>query len=170
MAKVKKNLVIQGISGGIGGLVIRQMPDGSTYVSGKPDFSRRKFSGEQKKHQGRFQEAAAYAREAARSQPIYAKLAKGTGKSPYNFALSDWFRPPAIHSLVRKGGAIQVRASDNVMVTRVEVAIRDEAGNMLAKGAAIQTGEDLWEFVTNAEGKVTVKAWDLAGNVAEGSF
>lgn len=70
MAKVQRNVVIQGISGAIGALVFRHMPDGSTYVSGKPDFSRRKFSQEQKNHQSRFRAAAAFAREAAKRHPI----------------------------------------------------------------------------------------------------
>ena len=43
MAKVISNPVVRGISGEIGNLVFRQMPDGSTYVSGKPDFSQPKI-------------------------------------------------------------------------------------------------------------------------------
>jgi len=76
MAKVQHNPVIPGIRGGIGNMVFRQMPDGSTCVSGKQDFSRREFSQGQKDHQSRFRWAVAYARQAARSQPIYAKLVK----------------------------------------------------------------------------------------------
>ena len=84
MAKVIRNPVMQGISGAVGNLVFRQMPDGSTYFSTKPDFSHRKFSEGQKEHQSRFQRAVAYAREAAKSQPIYGELAAGTIKSAYN--------------------------------------------------------------------------------------
>jgi hypothetical protein len=76
MAKVQNNDVVLGLSGSLGNLVFRQMPDGSTYVSKKHDFSRRKFSQGQKDHQSRFRWAVAYARQAARSQPIYAKLVK----------------------------------------------------------------------------------------------
>ncbi len=43
MAKVVRNPVVQGISGAVGNLVFRQMPDGSTYVSAKPDFSHRRI-------------------------------------------------------------------------------------------------------------------------------
>ena len=43
MAKVVRNPVVQGISGGVGNLVFRQMPDGSTYVGAEPDFSHKKF-------------------------------------------------------------------------------------------------------------------------------
>ncbi len=168
MAKVRTNVVVQGISGGIGALVFRQMPNGETYVSGSPDFSRRKFSQGQKDHQSRFRRAAVYARDAAKQQPIYAKLAKGTVKSPYNIALSDWFNPPVIHAIERKDRVIQVRASDNVMVTKVEVTIRDEAENLLAKGLAVSVRDDIWECALDATGSVMVRVWDLAGNVTEG--
>lgn len=167
MAKVRNNPVIRGISGAVGRMVFRQMPDGSTYLSGKPDFSKRKFSQKQKDHQMRVKEAAAYARDAAKRHPIYAELAKGTGKSPYNFAFGDWFNPPVIHSIERAGQTIRIRASDDVMVTKVEVRILDDAGNLLAKGEASQAGADIWEFVTDITGKVIVKAWDLARNMVE---
>ena len=165
MAKVKNNVVVQGISGGIKELVFRQMPDGSTYVSGKPDFSRRKFSKGQKDHQSRFQQAVAYAREAAKAQPIYAELAAGTIKSAYNFALSDWFNPPVIHKIERVDGHIRVQASDNVMVTKVLVTVLDEVGKAVEKKEAVQMEKNWWEVELVAEGKVMAEAWDLAGNV-----
>lgn len=167
MAKVRNNPVIQGVSGAIGGMVFRQMPDGSIYLSGKPDFSKRKFSQGQKDHQMRVKRAALYAKDAAKRNPIYAEFAKGTGKSPYNFAFGDWFNPPVIHSVVRSGQTLRIHASDDVMVTKVEVIISDDAGTVLAKGEAVSTGKDVWEFVTDISGTVMVKVWDLAGNVTE---
>ena len=89
MAKAKMNELIKALSGQIGGLVIRPMPDGSVSVSMAPNFSRRKFSPRQTQHQKRFREASAYARHAAKAQPIYAQLAEGTMKTAYNFAVSD---------------------------------------------------------------------------------
>ena len=168
MAKVIRNPVMQGISGAVGNLVFRQMPDGSTYVSAKPDFSRRKFSEGQKEHQSRFQRAVAYARDAAKSQPIYGELAAGTIKSAYNFALSDWFNPPVIHCVERRNGLIRVEATDNVMVTKVVVTILNVDGNVIEKGEAVKVDERWWEYAAGMEGKVAVEAWDLAGNVVRG--
>ena len=165
MAKVVRNPVIQGISGGVGNLVFRQMPDGSTYVSAKPDFSHRKFSEGQKEHQSRFQRAVAYAREAAKSQPIYGERAAGTIKSAYNFALSDWFSPPVIHCVERKDGLIRVEASDNVMVAKVVITIFDGDENVIEKGEARKVDERWWEYAAGMEGIVAAEAWDLAGNV-----
>src|SRR5215207_11517730 len=110
MAKVAKNVILRSISGSIGNLIFRQMKDGSAWVSVTPDFSHRKFSKGQKSHQSRFKEAAAYAREAAKVQPIYAELARGTTKNAYNIALSDWFTPPVIHRLERREGRILINA------------------------------------------------------------
>ncbi len=165
MAKVQNNPVVRGISGGIGNMIFRQMPDGSTYISGKQDFSGRKFSQGQKDHQSRFRRAVFYAREAARSQPIYAQLAAGTVLSPYNIALSDWFNPPVIHKIEREQGRILVWASDDVMVTSVQVMVLDEEGEVLEEGQGIRAEGDWWEYVATTEGKVVVEAHDLAGNV-----
>jgi hypothetical protein len=164
MAKVTKKGVVQGLSGSIGDMVFRQIPDGSTRVSRKPDFSKRVFSQEQKEHQSRFQQAVAYAREAAKSQPIYAELARGTAKSAYNWALSDWFKPPVIHSIKWKEELIQVEASDNVMVAKVHIKIIDIEGKVLEKGEARQANSGCWEYTANADGTVEATAWDLAGN------
>ena len=129
MAKVINNPVVRGISGGIGNMVFRQMPNGETWVSGKQNFDKRKFSKGQKEHQSRFQQAAAYAREAAEDGQ----------KSPYNWALSDWFHPPVIRSIERKDGKIRVNATDNVLVSKVVVKVLDAKGHVIEKGEGIQS-------------------------------
>jgi hypothetical protein len=164
MAKVKNNPIVEGISGSVGNMVFRQLPNGETWVSGKHDFSHRKFSQGQKSHQRRFQEAAAYARQAAKTHPIYAQLAAGTVKSPYNWALSDWFNPPVIHTIKRIGNLVRVDASDNVMVAKVQVTILDAEGKALEQGQAVQVEASWWEYVASNEGQVAAAAWDLAGN------
>jgi len=167
MSKVKLNSMLAAMSGTIGKtMVVRQMRDGSFIMSAKPDFSRRKFSKGQLTHQSRFQEAVRYAREAAKTNPIYAELAKGTTKTAYNIALSDWFNPPVIHNIDRQNGVIGVEAVDNVMVARVRVTILDEAGKVLKQGEAVLVKSKLWEYLTVTTGKVIVEVWDLAGNTA----
>jgi hypothetical protein len=167
MAKAGKNIFVRGMSGKLGNFVFRQMKDGSTWISATPDFSRRKFSQGQKEHQSRFQVAAAYARKAAKTYPIYAELTKGTTKTAYNIALSDWFNPPVVHRIERRDGRIRVEASDNVMVTKVQVTISDEDGKTLEKGDGIRREGDWWEYVSNTQGSILAEAWDLAGNVAK---
>jgi len=165
MAKVRNNPVVRGINGSLGNLVFRQMPDGSTYISGKHDFSRRKLSQGQQDHHSRFQRAVMYARDAAKSQPIYAQLAAGTILSPYNIALSDWFHPPVIHEVKCEEGRILVNATDNVLVVRVFVTILNEEGEIREKGEGLRGEGDWWEYGSATEGRVRVEARDLAGNV-----
>ena len=69
---------------------------------------------------------------------FYAQLAAGTVKSPYNWALSDWFNPPVIHGIQRMGNLIRVEASDNVLVAKVRVTILDAEGKILEQGEAVQ--------------------------------
>lgn len=165
MAKVKRNLMLQGISGAINKtLVFRQMRDGTTILSAAPDFSRRVFSKGQLTHQSRFQQAAAYARRAAKTNPIYAELAKGTTKTAYNIALSDWFNPPVIDLVKWEERRIRIWASDNVLVTKILVTVMDEQEKMLEQGQAQQVNQAIWEYSAQATGKVIVEAWDLPGN------
>ena len=167
MSKVKLNPTLTSLRGTLGkGLVIRQMRDGSFIISAKPDFSRRKFSKGQLTHQSRFKEGVAYARYAAKTQPIYTQLAAGTTKTAYNIALSDWFNPPVIHNIEQqKSGLIRIEATDNVLVTKVIVTVLDAEERVLEKGEAILIN-GFWEYIPAASGKVRVEAHDLAGNTA----
>jgi hypothetical protein len=167
MAKVRDNILVRGLSGKLGDQVVfRALRDGRTIVCAKPDFSNRKLSKDQKEHHKRFKAAAAYARIASRTNPIYAQLAAGTMKNAYNVALGDWFNPPVIHKIERKNGGIRIQASDDVMVASVQVLILDEQGKVVEKAEGIKGKGDWWEYESTAEGKVVVEARDLAGNVA----
>jgi len=168
MAKIHDNIIMQGLSGKLGNkLVFRTLRDGTTVVCKVPNFTDRKLSKAQKEHHKRFQDASAYAKNASRTQPIYAQLAAGTLKNAYNVALGDWFHPPVIQRVERRGKLLRVKASDDVMVAGVQVMILDEQGRALEKGEGIKGRGAWWEYTPTAEGKVVVKARDLAGNVAE---
>ncbi len=151
----------------MGNLIFRLLPNGTAVVSQAPFGKKLKFSEGQKAHQERFSEAAFYARQAAKDHPIYAELAaEAPMKTAYNFALSDWFNPPMIHRIERGEGSILVEASDNVMVTKVQVKILNEEGKILEKGEGIRREGDWWEFASHAEGKtIMAEAWDLPGHV-----
>jgi hypothetical protein len=167
MAKIISNPIVQGLSGGLGDqLMFRRLKDGRTILCVKPDFSKRKFSKGQKTHQSRFKQAAAYAREAARTQPIYAKLAKGTMKTAYNIALSDWFNPPVIHRIERTKTHIRIKATDNIKVNEVRVSILGEGEVILEAGNAHQVNDLWWEYAAEKMGTIEVQAKDLAGNTA----
>lgn len=166
MAKVRKNPVIQGISGKIGNLVFKQLPDGSTIVTAKIVLHNKKWSEGQLAHQVRMKEAALYGK-GAQYHPVYVALAETSTLTGYNWAFADRMKPPVIHAVERVEGGIRVRASDNVGVVRVEVQVLDEAGAVLTKGEAVQTSKEVWVYATAVAGRVVARAWDLAGNVVE---
>ena len=170
MARIRKNLIVQGLSGKFGGQVVfRQLRDGRTIVADMPDFSHRVLSRDQKAHHSKFKEGAAYAKGAAKTQPLYAQLAAGTMKTAYNVALSDFFHPPVVHKVERDEAVIRIWASDDVKVTGVYVTIFDEDESVLEKGEAIQEAAlEWWKYVPQHAGRVVVEARDLAGNVTRG--
>src|SRR5512140_1362327 len=165
MSKVKKNVIVRGMSGAFGDqVVLRHMRDGSTVAANMPDFSKREFSPEQQHEQSRFRQAVAYAKGAADKHPIYAEMAAGTLKNAYNVALSDWLKPPVIQAVEREEGVVRVRATDNVRVDRVQVTILDEEGKIREKGEAIevsgarcQVSGEWWEYACTTEGRVVVE-------------
>jgi hypothetical protein len=169
MAQVKDNPITEGFSGKFGRrLVFRHMKDGRTIVATRPDYTDHKWTPDQRVHHNRFQQAAAYARAASRTIPLYAELARGTPKNAYNLALSDWFHPPVIHEVTRQGENIRVNATDNVQVARVRIKIMSEEGQTLEQcEAASAINDDWWEFQTSTDGKLIVEAFDLAGNITK---
>jgi hypothetical protein len=165
MAEVVDNIFVRGLSGQVGGqFVIRRLRDGRTIVCKSPDFSSRKLSDAQQEHHRRVQRAAAYARIASRSNPLYARLAEGTMKNAYNVAFGDWFHPPVIQRLGWYGAAIRIWATDDVQVAGVQVRVLDGDGKILEQGEAVQGRGDWWEYIPAATGKVVVEARDLPGN------
>jgi hypothetical protein len=176
MTRVILDGTIKALRGKIGGLIFRQMPDGSVVVSESPPLKTRrqkkraklKRSPRQKAHNSNFREAVDYARPAAKTQPLYAELAAVSPmKTAYNFALSDWFHPPQVHRIERKEGRIRVKATDDVMVAKVRVTVLDgPGGNVLERGEAVRARGDWWEFASQADGKsIVAEAWDLPGHV-----
>src|SRR5688572_15165815 len=177
MTRVLFHGSIHGFRGRIGNLIFRQMPDGTTVVTQAPpnksrrqkERDKRKRSAGQQAHNNRFEEATWYARRAAKMHPIYAELVAITPmKTAYNFALSDWFHPPVIQRIERQEGLILVEATDNVGVTKVQVTVLDDEGQVLEKGEAVRGAGDWWEFASQSEGKrIMAEAWDFPGHVTQ---
>jgi hypothetical protein len=168
MAKIRKNIIIEGISGKLGGqLVFRTLKDGRTIVCAAPDFSNRVFSTGQKAHHSKFKAGTEFAKVAQFSEPIYAQLKEGTVKTAYNIALADYFHPPVIHAVKWEGSRLKIHASDDVLVTGVTVTLFGADGKVLEKGEAIKVDADWWEYAPQSTGRILVEARDLAGNITK---
>lgn len=179
MAIVKGNIAIEGLSGLLGDqLVFKRDRAGRTIVSRKPNFDNRVFSTDQKKHQSRFQEAAAFAKAAAKTESIYTELAAGTAKSAYNVAVGDWFNPPEVGEIDVKGYTgqageiIRAKVTDDVQVTQVKIAISAGDGVVIEQGE-MSLEQGLWYTYTTTTNcpvgmvKIVVTGLDLPGH--EGS-
>lgn len=178
MAKIRKNIIIQGFSGSLGEqLVIKQDKAGRTILAVPPTFDPdRSFSEAQLQRQEYFREAAAYAKD-AKGQEEYVTKAEGTPQSSYNVAMADWFHAPEVGEIdasAWSGGAsqvIRIRATDNVKVTQVTVLITDGGGNVLEQGNAVEADGSWWTYTTQAAtpgaSRIVASARDLPGNIAQ---
>jgi hypothetical protein len=178
MAKVRNNIIIQGLSGSLGEqLVIKQDKAGRTIVGVSPTFDpNRTYSEAQLTHQDQFREAAAYAKD-TKDQEAYVEKAVGTPMTSYNVAMADWFHAPEILELDvsawhgEAGQVIRIKAVDDIQVTQVNVVITDSTGAALEQGQAVRADGLWWDYTTTAtapEGpRVVATARDLPGHVAQ---
>lgn len=135
MAKVRNNIIIQGLSGSLGEqLVIKQDKAGRTIVAVPPSVDpNRTFTEAQLERQERFKEATVYAKD-ARTQEVYQEKAEGTPQTPYNVAMADWFHAPEVQEIDMEGwtgaagGIIRIKAVDDIQVTQVNVIITNHDG------------------------------------------
>ncbi len=81
MAKVKRNPILEGLSGSLRDVVFRHTKNGKTIICKKPDFSNRQFSQDQIDHQDRMKLAAAYG-VANKKNPLYVKKLPVPTKTP----------------------------------------------------------------------------------------
>ena len=178
MAKVEKNVIIEGLSGSLADQLVIYQRGGRTIVRTK---GRRTAppSEAQLAHQERFREAAAYAK-ATQGQPAYVEKAASTGQAAYNVAVADFLHPPEILDVDlagytgKPGETIRIRARDDLKVNRVSVLIADANDEVVEQGNATQGAiEDWWwEYRTTAacstpSAKVVAHVEDLAGHFAE---
>ncbi len=177
MATVRKNIVIEGLSGSLGDqLVIRIGKGGQTVISTKPKFSdNRQYTEAQQAHMQQFSEAVAYAKEAAVKEPLYAEKAEGTNLSAFNVATADFLHPPEIRDVDisgysgKVGETIRAQVQDDVKVDKVNVVIATDTNQLVEQGPASPDVGWWWKYVTtaNANGvhvNVVIHASDLTGH------
>lgn len=92
MARVKENVLINGLSGRLSNIIFKSYRHG-TVISKYPDMSKVKRTSSQKKQNSRFQEAVHYARSVPFNPELlkaYEKIAKRSGRTVYHVALADY--------------------------------------------------------------------------------
>ena len=171
MATVKKNPVIEGLSGGVGKLVFKQYRD-KTVVCAWPehDPNRQPTAGEARQR-GRIKAAAAQAKAilaTEEGQAYYEVARKRLGKhSAYHTAVFDFFdAPQVLHVEWGADDRLLIRVRDNVGVKAVRVLLDGEVG--LADPVDGSPGE-WWCFAVGVRpvAQVEIVAEDWMGNVGE---
>lgn len=182
MAKLKLNSALKGIKGGIDDWVYRTVR-GRIVISRRRGPSIGPISAAQEAVRERFRLAADYGRAGIQDpamKVIYEPVAKERGISLYSAMMTDYLTPPTVnvvdltgyHGLV--GDVVKVRASDDVGVTKVSVAINGADGTLLETGDAVLVfGSWIYAATTQRVSgipvTITATAGDRPGNVGRKS-
>jgi len=178
MARVRKNMAMQGLTGLLGDqLLLRTDKAGRTIVGARPTFNEGQvFTPAQVSHHEDFRAAVTYAK-GAKGLEVYAKKAAGTPMNTYNVAVGDWLNPPEVKEVDMSawdgtaGKTIRILAVDDVQVSQVEVSILDARGDVLEHGPAAPAEGAWWTYTTTADGanaaQVTAVARDLPGHTGQ---
>jgi hypothetical protein len=133
MAEVRKNPLLEGLSGRVGDVVFR-IRDGRTFVARRPVRGpARAATGARGETISRFKLAVAFARE-ARHKPAFRSLSRMLrGYSPYHLAIQDFLSIPVIERINAAGvgsagGSLVIEVSEKIEVRSVEVRLLEGRG------------------------------------------
>lgn len=180
MAKVKNNIVTQGLSGTLGGQLVFRQTSRGTVVSVAPQASTEPPTAAQTAQRTRFQQAVVYAKGQAQDPAVqaeYAAEAKEQDISVYNVLLRDFMQAPNISDVDltqytgKVGDLIAITASDDHAVRSVHVKIENSDGSLVEEGDAVQQADpNQWLYTATAKNtslagdKITVSATDNPGH------
>ena len=165
MAKIKGNVLTQGMRGMIGKQIVYKTRNGVPYSCAPPTTKdNRKPTPNQKKNQDRLDDCSKYGSDAIKIEEVrkaYAAAATPT-QSAYNVAWQDAWYPPKVVAIVtnsykgQPGDILFVHATDNFKVTSVKVFIYSDQV-LIEVGDAIDTGDSIMWMYT------ATKAVDVNG-------
>ena len=183
MAESKNNIITHGLSGKVGDLIVFRNKGGKTFVSSAPRKSTGEPSNAQKVHRKQFQEASVYGKTVLLTSDTkegYETVAKKKGLSAYNVAVADFLKAPNIVEINLSrytgvvGDIITIVVTDNFKVETVTVNIDNVDGSEVESGAALPDASGMiWTYtakvanVSLSGDKITVRAYDMPGNVTE---
>ncbi len=192
MAKVVLNPALQVLSGDVAGFVYRQQSDGSVVLAKRtlPDPNR-EFTEAQTEQMQKFKEASARYRRLLEDEDVqtaYEKILAERGSTGRLRALviGDILKAPKVSTIDLSnfhgevGNTIRLIAEDSVGVSRLTLSIFDATDNAVTESAEMPmngkvSGTVEWVYtvtesiVAGHEVEVRVAAYDLAGNVMEGT-
>ena len=179
MAKAT-NVLTQGISGKVTGLVFRQHANGSVSVGDAPRPSSKAPTAGMLAHRERFQQAAFYGR-AIQQDPArkaaYETAVDVNTQSAYTVAVADYLNAPDIRNVDFSayrgaiGDVIVIQATDDFAVHHVHVRIQNPDGSLVEEGDALADPDRyIYRYAATvrntslAGDKILVTAYDNPGN------
>jgi hypothetical protein len=173
VAKIKKNIVLAGATGSIGGqVVVRQTKHGAV-LAAHPGASAHPITNNQMLAREKFRIAVGYAK-GAKDRPEYKQLAESRDLSTLNVATADFYHPPELTDVDvseyegKPGQRIWARAIDDVLVTEVQIAIANDQNGLIENGRMTRDPVDktLWFYTATkdantAQVKIKLEAIDL---------
>ena len=185
MARVKRNIVTQGLSGMLGNsLVFRQRGD-QTIVSAAP-IRDREPSPSQTAARTRFLQGVQYAKgqlQYPASRSAYQAVVNDRVTSAYIAAMRDFLQVPEVQAVDASGydgsigSQLRITAFDDFEAAAVSVRIERATGTFVEAGNAVQqTNGNEWLYTatstngTPAGSRIIVTAVDRPGNTREATF
>ena len=179
MALVGKNIVTKGLTGMLGETIVFRLRGGQTVVATAPEKQDRIPTTKEKAHREKFGRAILYGKAVVKNpeQKTLYETQADENTSAYNVAVADFMNAPMIDEVDVSlytgeiGSTIRVRATDDFMVSSVNVKIENPDGTLAEEGLAVadETGLD-YIFTAkkknaSLEGdKITIEVNDLPGN------
>jgi hypothetical protein len=180
MARVTRGSLLQGISGKIGGIVVRQVGNQTIVSAAEAKGERAPRSARQQAHLDRFFAAQCYAGAQMQDPATKALYATGINErltSARVVAIADFMNPPTVVAAEwsgyqgRAGDVIRVVATDDFAVTALTVRLETAAEDLLEEGLATLLPDGAWAYTvvrphTAGPGtRILVQAYDRPGNV-----
>jgi hypothetical protein len=147
MSRVKFNPLLEQVSGQVGDLVFKRYGN-RVILARKPDTSGRTWTPAQEQHHEQFRQATLYGKM-VNADPaqcaFYEALARVQGKPIFSLMVADFFNRPTVDQVDvsgyhgAAGDVIVVRASDDVGVVSVRVALAQADGTPIETGLAAET-------------------------------
>ncbi|MFA0964727.1 hypothetical protein AB9P05_23165 [Roseivirga sp. BDSF3-8] len=171
-----KNLLLQGMSGKIGNLVFKQMPNGKTHVSAVPRNTGKGNTEARHATRTTFRAGVLYAQEVLKDEGARAYYKRYGRKHRYEYhaAISDYKQAPEIKevSFINKGNDLELRivAVDDTRVCAVRCEYETPGGRKVVRAIEDEL-KDSWNakipVAALCGGRVRIVAVDRPGNEDE---
>ncbi len=179
MARGDKGSILDGFHGRLNEHIVIKQRNGKPVLCFYPQGKKVKWTENQKIHRQRFKDATAYAKQVMKNPDRLAfyRTYEQDGINAANLAIRDYMHEPEINSIdIRKSRKtdqylIRVHATDNFIITKVDIALRDLSGKfILATDANQFRHTTLWLLKIDIEQlcqvhTIRVRAHDYTGNI-----